>query len=48
VTDCATEDGWHYLDPGLSIALCGAAYRDFQSAGIATANYDCGSFDPNC
>ena len=48
VTDCATEDGWHYLDPGISLELCGAACRDYQSAGVLDAQYRCGSFDDNC
>jgi hypothetical protein len=47
VTDCATEDGWRHLEPGLSIELCGAACRDYQSVGALTAHYRC-SGDGGC
>ena len=47
VTDCATEDGWRHLEPGLSIELCGAACRDYQSVGALTAHYRC-SDDGGC
>lgn len=46
VTDCATEDGWLYVEPGVSVALCGQACRDFQTAGVFEAIYRCG--DESC
>ncbi|MBK9752953.1 MAG: hypothetical protein IPO88_05480 [Nannocystis sp.] len=41
VTDCASEDGWHFLDDGVTAELCGLACRDFQQAGTLDANYRC-------
>lgn len=41
VVDCTTEDGWHYLEPGLTIELCGAACRDYQRVGSVEATYHC-------
>ena len=46
VTDCATEDGWHYApmakpeDP-VRIELCGQACSDFQSTGVVDIQYRC-------
>lgn len=40
VTDCASEDGWHYLDDATA-ELCGLACRDFQQVGTLDAHYRC-------
>lgn len=48
VRDCATESGWHYLDPGQSIELCGMACLDYQSAGRLDAVYHCGDTGSCC
>ena len=46
VTDCATEDGWHYVpmanpDDPVRIELCGAACSDFQVTGMIDIQYRC-------
>ncbi len=44
VTDCATENGWVYVNPMgpyTSIELCGTACTDLKSAGEADVNYFC-------
>lgn len=41
VTDCAHEDGWHFLDDGVTAELCGLACRDFQQVGTLDALYRC-------
>lgn len=40
VRDCASEDGWHFVDAS-TIELCGAACRDFQEIGSLDALYRC-------
>lgn len=42
VSDCASEDGWHFLDEAtLSFELCGSACAEFQTSGDLTAQYRC-------
>jgi Mg-chelatase subunit ChlD len=46
VTDCATEDGWRYVeqvnpDDPVRIELCGAACSDFQMSGMIDIQYRC-------
>lgn len=46
VTDCATEDGWHYVemmnpDDPVRIELCGQACSDFQMTGMIDIQYRC-------
>jgi hypothetical protein len=42
VKDCATEDGWHFIDDDqTTIELCGAACDTFKMTGEADILYDC-------
>ena len=46
VDDCATEDGWHYVemmnpDDPVRIELCGQACSDFQMTGMIDIQYRC-------
>ena len=42
VMDCATEDGWQFVDDTyMQIELCGQACTDFQSSGNLDAQYKC-------
>ena len=42
VTDCASEDGWKFVDDTyMQIQLCGQACADFQGSGSLDAQYKC-------
>jgi Mg-chelatase subunit ChlD len=42
VADCATEDGWQFVDDTyMQIQLCGQACADFQGSGNLDAQYKC-------
>lgn len=42
VEDCATEDGWHFVDAEkTTIELCGAACDTFKMTGEVDIHYDC-------
>lgn len=46
VTDCATEDGWRYVeqvnpDDPVRVELCGQACADFQMSGTIDIQYRC-------
>jgi hypothetical protein len=42
IRDCASEDGWMYVDDAKdSILLCGALCSDFQMTGALDAQYRC-------
>ncbi|MCA9658487.1 MAG: VWA domain-containing protein [Myxococcales bacterium] len=42
ISDCATEDGWMYVDDAKdSILLCGALCSEFQMTGDLDAQYRC-------
>lgn len=46
VMDCASEDGWHYVekvnpDDPVRIELCGQACADFQMTGMIDIQYRC-------
>ena len=41
IEDCAAESGWHPLDGGTSIELCGAACTQFKTSGDAELLVSC-------
>ncbi|WP_272085819.1 vWA domain-containing protein [Nannocystis bainbridge] len=43
IADCATENGWHYVEPMpyMAIELCGTACGDLKIAGEADVEYYC-------